>query len=353
MLQEDIIFCELSNIGIVTLNRPKALNALSQDMILKLYHQLAKWKKDDQTKVIVIQGEGEKAFCAGGDIRKVYEARHDQELAIKHFFWDEYRLNDRIHHYQKPYVSLLDGITMGGGVGVSIHGSHRIVTERFLFAMPETGIGFFPDVGGSYFLSRCPGQTGIYLGLTGERIKAADAIYLGLADNFVSVERIAELFDTLASNNLGSDVKSAVTQVIEEASSPAGDPPLAQHREEIDACFGFTTMEEILAALKQRNNEWSHKTTELLLTKSPTSLKVTLEQIHRGKNQSFDECMRMEYRLVNRFLKGHDFYEGVRALIVDKDQKPFWQPSELSAITARAIDAYFAPLTDTPELEFK
>jgi enoyl-CoA hydratase len=196
---------QVGALGLITLNRPQALNALSHEMIIKMYQQLIHWKEDAEVKAIVIQGAGEKAFCAGGDIRKVYDAKNDEALTMKQFFWDEYRLNSLIHHYSKPYIALLNGITMGGGVGVSLHGSHRVATEKFLFAMPETGIGFFPDIGGSYFLSRCKGRMGIYLGLTGARIKAADALYLNIANHFVGAEKLAELISVLAASDLGGN----------------------------------------------------------------------------------------------------------------------------------------------------
>lgn len=348
----DILFTELSNLGLLTLNRPKALNALTHDMCVAIYEQLEAWERDPDIKAVMVQGAGEKSFCAGGDIRAIYEARHDPKLMIKRFFWDEYRLNQQIFHYPQPYIALLDGITMGGGVGISILGSHRIATERFVFAMPETSIGFFPDVGGSYFLPRCPGQTGIYLGLTGERIKAADAIYLGLVNHYVPSENMPGLIDAIATSNLGADAPKTITAMIDAARGHPGDPPLADHRNDIDYCFKFNTVEEILEALHHRKNEWCKKIADLLLTKSPTSLKVTLKQLRLGKNLSLDQCLQMEYRMVMRFLKGHDLFEGVRAVIIDKDQQPKWNPSELNQITEAAVDAYFASLNDTPELKF-
>lgn len=350
--QPDILFTELSNIGLVTLNRPKALNALTHDMVIELYEQLGEWQTDPEIKAIMIQGAGDKAFCAGGDIRKIYEAKNDKELSIKQFFWDEYRLNHRIFHYPKPYISLLDGITMGGGVGVSIHGAYRIATERFVFAMPETSIGFFPDVGGSYFLPRCPGETGIYLGLTGDRIKTGDAIYLELVNYFVSVERLPDLIDSLATNYMGEDSTEKIVELIKAAKTADGHPPLAEYRNDIDYCFKFDTVEEIFKALEHRKNPWCEATLQTLKTKSPTSLKVTLKQLRNGKKLSFDECLKMEYRMDMRFLRGHDLYEGIRAVLIDKDQKPQWKPSDLSQITDAEVDAYFAPLTDTPELSF-
>lgn len=351
-MSDEIQFTELGNIGLVTLNRPQALNALTHSMIIDFYEQLIAWETDDAIKAIIVQGAGEKAFCAGGDIRKIYDERNNTESDIHQFFWDEYRLNYRIKHYPKPYIALLDGITMGGGVGVSIHGNYRIATERFSFAMPETSIGFFPDVGGSYFLPRCPGQTGIYLGLTGARIKSADAAYLDLITHYVPTERMPELIDCITTNFLGANATQVIENLIHTAAHPAGDAELAAHRNDIDYCFKQDGMEEILNALTQRDTEWCSNVKKTLLTKSPTSLKVTLRELRNGKQLNFDQCLQMEYRMVQRFLTGHDFYEGVRAVLVDKDQTPKWQPAELSTVTKEMVDAYFAPLQDKDELVF-
>jgi enoyl-CoA hydratase len=349
----DIAFTEIDRLGAVTLNRPQALNSLSHTMALALYKQLGIWNENNFIKAVFIQAEGEKAFCAGGDIRQIYAARNDPNLAIKQFFWDEYRLNQRIAHYPKPYIALLDGITMGGGVGISIHGSHRVATEYFSFAMPETGIGFYPDVGGSYLLSRCPGQTGIYLGLTGARIKAADALYLGLVDHFIKREHGAELIDALASKPFIGDANIGIAAIIKNYSvADTAQPPLALHRALIDRCFAFDTVEEIIHALQTTADEWCAATAKILRSKSPTSLKVTLQELRQAARLSFDDCMKMEYRLTLRFLLGQDFYEGIRAAIIDKDHTPQWQPSALDAVTQSDVDNYFAPLNDTPELNF-
>lgn len=350
----DILFEKIAgqagDLGLITLNRPQALNALSHEMIIKMYQQLIHWRGDTEVKAIVIQGSGEKAFCAGGDIRKVYDAKNDESLAMKQFFWDEYRLNSLIHHYSKPYIALLNGITMGGGGGVSLHGSHRVATEKFLFAMPETGIGFFPDIGGSYFLPRCKGQMGIYLGLTGARIKAAEALYLNLVNHFVGAEKLSELISVLAASDLGKDPCQKVTEILTEFSTQSPDSSLAELQNEVDDCFDKNSIEAILERLEKSDNADCQGMVKTILSKSPTSLKVTLEQLHRGKNLDFNACMQMEYRLMIRFLQGHDFYEGVRAVIVDKDQKPQWNPSTLNGVTSQAVAHYFAPLEGMAEL---
>lgn len=350
--QNDILFTEVGQLGVVTLNRPQALNALSHEMAIALNEQLIEWEDDEEINAILIQAEGEKAFCAGGDIRKIYEAKSDPKLTIKQFFWDEYRLNSYIHHYKKPYIAFLDGITMGGGVGISIHGSCRIATEKFSFAMPETGIGFFPDIGGSYLLSHCPGETGVYLGLTGARIKVADALYLGLVNHFVPSDNKTELFNALTSTSFTNVPKDALTDILKDYATTPEPAPLSLIRSLIDECFAFDHIEEIIDALQKHNDEWCINTAKILLSKSPTSLKVTLEQLRKAKNKGFNQCMQMEYRLTNRFLKGHDFYEGVRAVIVDKDQKPQWKPANLSDVTQKDVEQYFAPLTATEELNF-
>lgn len=347
-----IEFMEIGHIGLITLNRPEALNALSHAMIIALYKQLTAWREDEAVKAILIQGAGEKAFCAGGDIRKIYEAKHEADYPMKEFFWDEYRLNHCIYHYPKPYIALLDGITMGGGVGVSLHGSHRIATERFMFAMPETGIGFFPDIGGSYLLSRCPGQTGTYLGLTGARVKAADAFYLGLVNHCIPSNQKPELLDALFSAKLGDAHHTSISAIIEKHAVAIEPAPLAEQRHLIDECFSFNSPEEIISVLQNKSPDWCAQTVKTLLSKSPTSLKVTLQQLRQGVQMDFDQCMQMEYRLALRFLANHDFYEGVRAIIIDKDQKPQWQPATLAEVKQNEVDSYFAPLTETPELDF-
>lgn len=335
------ILCERrGKTGHITLNRPKALNALTLPMIRAMDPQLRAWVSDASVATIVLTGAGERAFCAGGDVRAVYEAGKglsgaDRSLT-RDFFFEEYRLNRLIHRYAKPYVSLIDGICMGGGMGLSVNGRTRIVTERAMMAMPETGIGLFPDVGGSHFLSRCPGQLGAYLALTGARLRAADMIYAGLATHYVPSARLPALQAALESET----ADSAVARFAESA----GETPLAAERVRIDRCFAGDTVEGILEALTVDGSEWAQKTRLTLLTKSPTSMKVSLREIRTGANLAFEDCMRMEFRMVQRFMQGHDFFEGIRALLVDKDNAPKWAPATLAEITPAMVDAYFAPL---------
>ena len=323
----DIEFTVRDGIAHVLLNRPDALNALTLEMAAALDERLAAWQHDEAVRCVLVRGQGSRAFCAGGDIRKLYDERAGDYP--RRFYRTEYRLNARLHRFPKPYIAFMDGIDMGGGVGVSVNGSHRVATENTMFAMPETGIGLFPDVGGSYFLSRCPGALGLYLGLIGARLGAADAIYCGIADYFVP----AAEWDRL------SDVAS-----IERTARPPGDAPLARHRDLIDRCFGKNSVEEIVAALAAEADPFAAEILKMLAVKSPTSLKIAHRQIGAGSALDFDDCMRMEWRMVNRVIAGHDFYEGTRAAIIDKDRKPRWQPARLEDVTDADVARYFATL---------
>ncbi len=246
-------------------------------------------------------------------------------------------LDATIKHFPKPYVALIRGIVMGGGVGVSLHGSHRVADESTMFAMPETGIGLFPDVGGSYFLPRLPGQTGMYLALTGARLKSADALNSGVATHFVPAANTEALLERLAASEAPDAVIGALV-------GNAGAPPLAQHQVVIDRCFAGNSVEAILSSLDAEGSEWARGTVVAIRTKSPTSLKLAFRQLREGRKLEFDDCMRMEFRMVNRVIAGHEFYEGVRATIIDKDQAPKWRPARLEDVTDAEIDAYFAPL---------
>ena len=336
-MTEDVLFERRGAVGVVTLNRSKALNALTRDMCVVMRAQLRAWESDDAIKTIVIRGNGDRAFCAGGDIRALYESGKSGTPYALEFYRDEYRLNATIKHLGKPSVALLHGIVMGGGVGVSVHGSHRVASESMVFAMPETGIGLFPDVGGSYFLPRCPGELGTYLALTGERLKTADALYAGIATHFVPAARTQELLAILEG---GAEPDLALRSFVEHLS----EAPLAEAREAIDRTFSESSVEGILTAFDSDGSHWAQQTAATIRKKSPTSLKITLEQLRRGRRLSFNDCMRMEYRMVNRIVEGHDFYEGVRATIIDKDNAPNWRPAELANVTSAQVEKYFEPL---------
>jgi enoyl-CoA hydratase len=337
---EDIVFEQKGSIGLITLNRPQALNALTFPMILALEQQLNAWKIDDDIHAVVIKATPGKAFCAGGDVRSLYDERATPEQQMQ-FFWHEYRLNHLIHHFEKPYIALMDGVTMGGGVGISLHGSHPVATERFLFAMPETGIGFFPDIGASYLLSRCPGRFGVYLGLTGNRLSAVDALAVGLVRQVVPSTRLDEVLSTLIDTDLSNDAPLRVSDCIDCFALPLEAAPILAQRPLIDHCFGPLDVESILNKLAESNDAWHHETLKTLEQKSPLSLKITLEQLHRAQSMSMAECVQMDYCLVGHFMRAHDFYEGVRALLVDKDKSPCWQPDSLSHVTNAIVADYF------------
>lgn len=345
-MTSEVLFTERKgtggNVGVITLNRPQALNALTHAMCLDMLNQLQLWAEADSIKAVVIQGTGDKVFSAGGDIKHLYQIGNSGKLEQAYaFFRDEYRLNHLIHHYPKPFIALLDGLTMGGGVGVSIHGSHRVVTERFVFAMPETAIGFFPDIGGSYFLSRCPGEIGTYLGLTGMRLDPAEAIYAELADHFIFSNHLEECLEALCAARLGSQAFQTVTNVLDIYSITAETPALSVARKAIDTCFSLDTVEDIFNTLNNQSKPWYKTTLAALSEKSPTSLKVTLRAIREGVSLDFDSCMKMEYRVCQRFMNTPDFYEGVRAVLIDKDRKPHWQPSTIEEVTDQQVNEFF------------
>jgi enoyl-CoA hydratase/carnithine racemase len=337
----DILFEQRGAAGLVTLNRPQALNAVNHAMVIALAARLADWARDPAVTRVIIRAAGERAFSAGGDIRALYElGRAGRQPDMLPFWRDEYRLNNFIKHYPKPYVALIDGIVMGGGVGISVHGSHRVAGEKFQFAMPEVGIGFFPDVGATWFLPRLPGETGAYCALTGERLRVADAVAAGVATHHVAAARFPDLIDALAGT-------VPVDAVLAGFADPPGEGALAPLRPAIDRLFAADKVEDILAALDADDGPhaaWAGKTAAVIRTKSPTSLKVALGQVRRGAEWSFSECMRAEFRIVSRVVYGHDFYEGVRATIIGKDNAPCWQPADLAGVTGAAVEAHFAAL---------
>ena len=347
MASDDILFEVKGAVGRVTLNRPGALNALTLDMARRLDARLIEWASDDGVGAVVIGGAGERAFCAGGDVRALYDSmRTPGDAYTAAFYRDEYTLNHRIFTYPKPYIALIDGVVMGGGVGVSVHGSQRVVSEHALFAMPETGIGLFPDVGGSHFLSRMPGEIGMYLGLAGARLKAADALYAGIGSDYVPRARLAGLVAALGETDFAGDARAAAGETIARFAGGAGEAPLAAERDAIDRCFAGGSVEEIIDALGSEGGTWAEGTRAVLATKSPTSLKVTFRQLRTGRDLDFAAAMRMEYRLSQRFCAGHDFVEGVRAVVIDKDNAPQWKPATLAQVSEADVDAYFAPLAD-------
>jgi len=328
-----------SGLGRLTLNRPKALHALNRAMCDAMIEALLAWRDDDAVKSVLIDHEGERGFCAGGDIRMIAESGAGDASEARAFFDTEYKLNHLLFDYPKPVTALVDGIVMGGGVGISEPADVRIATERTTYAMPETGIGLFPDVGGGWFLPRLPGQTGVWLALTGARLKAADTVFLGIHTHYLPSDAL-EAFRAI----LAADPAHPI-DVADGLETDAGEPPIEPHLPAIDRLFAFDTVEEIFAALDADGSDWALAQLATLKTKSPQSLKVTLRQLRTGATlESFADNMAMEYRLGGRVVRTHDFQEGVRAVIVDKDNAPKWSPSDLSGVSDAALEELFAPL---------
>ncbi|KAG0236518.1 hypothetical protein BGW41_000386 [Actinomortierella wolfii] len=326
------------------LNRPKALNALNLSMVRNMTPQLQAWEKSDLCKVIVIKGAGDRAFCAGGDVRSVVElAQSGQQDVAMDFFGEEYQLNHMIATLKTPFVAILNGITMGGGVGLSVHAPFRIATEKTLIAMPETNIGLFPDVGGSFFLSRMDGETGTYLGLTGQRLTGIDTVYAGFATHYVPSERLPALEERLS--ELETDNHDVINMAIEDFVSepqPNHKYALSAHRAAIDRCFRFNTIPEILAALEKEKTPFAEETIATMRRMSPTSLCVTLQQLREGRHLQIADCFRMEHQLCRQFLKDHDFVEGVKALLIEKTNKPQWKPATIEEVDReKMLSAYF------------
>lgn len=324
------------SVGRITLNRPKALHALNLGMCQAMTAALLAWRDDPAVQSVLIDHTGARGFCAGGDIRMIAESGATDAVEAKAFFRTEYRLNHLMVEYPKPITAIVDGIVMGGGVGISEPAMVRVATERTTYAMPETGIGLFPDVGGGWFLPRLPGETGTWLALTGARLKAADTVALGIHTHFVPSHRIEAL-----KADLLADGPDAVSRHAVEA----GPASMAPHREAIDRLFAHDTVEAIFAALEADGSDWALAQLATLETKSPQSLKVTLRQLRAGRAMTtFAKVMAMEYRLGGRVVRTHDFQEGVRAVIVDKDNTPNWSPRTLEAVSDADLDALFAPL---------
>jgi enoyl-CoA hydratase/carnithine racemase len=341
------VLSEIRNhVAFVTLNRPGALNALSLGMILRLRTLFSEYAADPDVYAVLIRGAGEKAFCAGGDIRALYKSYKSAGSLHHEFFAAEYPLDYLLYSYPKPYAALLDGITLGGGMGIS-QGSHlRIVGERTRMAMPEVAIGFFPDVGGSYFLSRLPGQLGRYLALTGLQIRAADALYTQLADLYLPPAAIASLADDVSQLRWGNEHFADLRQfMLARAAAPPSLPILPALRECIDAHFSKDSVGDILSSLEAESRgaylSWAQETAKLLRSRSPTLLSVTLRQLQRGASMSLADCFRMELGMAAYAFEQGDFLEGVRAVLIDKDNTPRWRPSRIEDVTESMIDAFF------------
>jgi enoyl-CoA hydratase/carnithine racemase len=334
--------------GLIVLDRPKALNSLSLDMVRAITQALLAWRDDAAVDAVVIRSSSEKAFCAGGDIRFFYEAGkatpQQGSALVEDFFTEEYSLNHLVHFYPKPYIALMDGVVMGGGMGVAQSGPDarvRIVTDKTKMAMPEVNIGLFPDVGGSYFLSRAPGALGYYLGVTGVTIHAADALHAGLADHYAPLSDRATLEALLAATP-GADLPRALSAYA--AGHNAGDSTLAANRAAIDRHFSAGSVPAIVASLKTDSSEFAAKTLEVMATRSPLMMCITHELIKRGAALDVAGCLRMERALVRRNFENGEVIEGVRALVIDKDNQPQWNPATLEAVSDAMVQAMFAPV---------
>ena len=339
MMEPEVLTRVESGIGRITLNRPKALHALNKSMCELMTAALLAWRDDPAVKSVLIDHAGERGFCAGGDIRMIAESGAGDAAEARAFFLTEYRLNHLMFEYPKPITAVVDGIVMGGGVGISEPAEVRIATERTTYAMPETGIGLFPDVGGGWFLSRLPGETGTWLALTGARLKAADTVFLGIHSHYLPSDAL-EAFHAI----LRTD-PAHPADVADGLQDDPGEPTVGLHVEAIDRLFAHDTVDAIFAALEAEATEWALAQLATLKTKSPQSLKVTLRQLRLGRDMpDFAENMAMEYRLGGRVVRTHDFQEGVRSVIVDKDGRPKWKPDSLAGVTDADVEALFAPL---------
>jgi enoyl-CoA hydratase len=340
----EVLFERRGTLAVITLNRPKAVNALTAGMVGKILEQLTAWAEDDDVAIVLVQGAGERGLCAGGDIVAIYADIPHGGHRTAEFWQAEYRMNSLIAGYPKPYVALMDGLVLGGGVGISAHGSVRVVTERTRTGMPETTIGFAPDVGGTWLLARAPGEAGTHAALTGAHLDGSDALHLGLADHYVPSGRLPELVAALETES----PEAAVVRYAVEAPPSA----LARQRTWIDACYASSDAEEIVNRLRAWHGEDGQgdggeeaaQAADTIEAKSPTSVKVTLESLRRARDMTLDEALAQEYRAGLRFLAGPDFREGIRAQVVDKDRTPRWQPATLAEVSRQDVARFFEPL---------
>ena len=333
----EVIFRREGRAGRITMNRPKALNALTYPMVGEIFEALQAWKSDPAVELVLLDGAGERGLCAGGDVRSLYDSRVGGSALARNFWRDEYELNTLIHRYPKPFVPIMDGIVMGGGIGLSGHASHRIVTEKSMLAMPETTIGLIPDVGGTWLLSRAPGGIGPYLGLMGHRMNAADALYAGFADTMVSTAKLPALIDVLCTT------REPVSVAIARVATPPAPSHLADHRTEIDRAFKHDTVEAIRDELAGMPGEWAARTLSDLAPRSPLALKATLEAVIRARKlETLEDALAVEFRLCTHLFENGEFIEGVRALLVDKDKSPKWSPPRLEDVSVAMVEALFA-----------
>jgi enoyl-CoA hydratase len=349
--EPDLIVRREGAAGIIRLNRPKAINAMTLEMSEGIDRALDQFEADPAVAVVLLEGAGERGLCAGGDIRGLWESSKAGGDLGARFWRQEYIMNARIGKYPKPYVAFMDGLVMGGGVGLSAHSAHRVVTERTKLAMPEVGLGFFPDVGGTYLLSRAPGEIGTYFGLTGQTMNGPDAIYARFADAVVPSARLPSVREALTKVRPGT-TSDEVGKVIEAFATGETSGPVAAIQPQIDALFGFDRMEDIVAALKRDGSGFAQKTLKTLAEKSPRGMVVTLKLLRLArKTATLQECLVLEYRAALEVFRSDDFREGVRAAVIDKDRNPTWSPPRIEDVTEAMLAPYFAEI-GPDELKF-
>ena len=333
---KDVLVSVADGVGQLVLNRPKAINSLTHAMVLALQAALTEWETNDEVRAVVLSGAGERGLCAGGDVVAIYHCARADGSEARNFWHDEYLLNAHIGRYPKPFVSLMDGITMGGGVGVGAHASHRVVTDTTKMAMPEVGIGFVPDVGGTYLLSRAPGRLGLHAALTGAPFDGADAIAMGFADHYLPHDQLAQFSRSVRVDGVDAALKAH-----------AADPPpsrLLAQRPWIDECYAGETVADIVAALRGHDAGPANDAANQIATRSPIALAVTLESVRRATGlKTLEDALRQEYRVSCATLRSHDLVEGIRAQLVHKDRNPKWSPASLAQVTEADVEEYFAP----------
>ncbi len=342
----EVLFNEKFNgVGVITLNRPQVLNSLNLNMVQMIHEQLVKWEENDDIKLIVLKGKEARAFCAGGDIKSLYEAKDDEKVLkyAQDFFKEEYQLDEYIAQYKKPIIAYLEGIVMGGGVGLAIHSDFRIVTENTRWAMPEMNLGFFPDVGAGYFLNQAPHSLGKYLALTGEMINGREAVHIKAADYLLTSENAEKLFNELNHVKFKDEVEKEVALLIDKYKTENIQSfNLFEHEDEINRHFSHETVEEIIESLENDSSEFSNSTRHTLLGKSPVSLKVANQQLAVCKNKRLEEVLTLDYILAFNFLRHDDFYEGTRSVLVDKDRTPNYEYKLLSDVSDEFVDSFFS-----------
>ena len=338
--EPEVLLRKDNSIGRITLNRPRAINALNHAMVGSITQAMDEWASDDTVATVVLDGAGDRGLCAGGDIRAIYSDAKDGGSASLDFWIDEYRLNSMISRYPKPFVALMDGLVMGGGVGLSAHASHRVVTDRTVVGMPEVNIGLIPDVGGTYLLGRAPGNTGTHVALTGGSVSGVDAIAMGLADRLIDHRTTADLIDMI-------DERGADTALATLSNDTSCSPLLAQ-RDWIDSCYDADTVEAIVDRLRSSGVASAQRSADTILAASPTSLKVTLRAVRAARTLTLEEALNNEFRMVSGLLHAPDLVEGIRAQVIDKDRTPRWTPSTLAEVTADIVEHYFQPTPTAP-----